>query len=114
MPDIALDWGGDFSFDNTGDLLLIDGDPYVRQKIERRLCTAVLSYIYHLDYGAGLLQQIGMAPSLSTIQSLVHSQIALEESVAPSPSPVITVTRALGGAYYIAINYTDANTKQQV
>ena len=114
MPDIALEWGGDFSFDNTGDLQLVDGDAYVRQKIERRLCTAVRSYIYHLDYGAGLLQQIGLAPSLSTITSLVRAQIALEESVAPSPAPIITVTKGLGGAFIIEIQYTDANTKQQV
>ena len=114
MPDIALDWGGDFSLDNTGDLQLVDGDDYARQSIERRLCTAVRSYIYHLDDGAGLLQQIGMAPSLSTITSLVRAQIALEESVSPSPAPIVTVTKGLVGAFYIHINYTDANTKQQV
>lgn len=112
MTDVALEWGGDFQISSTGGLLLVDGDVEVRQRLERRLFTAVQGYVWHPEYGAGLPQKIGGVPSVSDIKSIVASQLALEQSVAPSPPPVLTVTASPNqpSSVMIGIQYTDAVT----
>jgi hypothetical protein len=91
MADVSLEWTGDFQPDSTGDLLVVDGDDEVRQRLERRLFTSVQGYIFHPSYGAGLPQKIGSVLSVSEINSIVSSQLALEASVAPSPPAQLTV-----------------------
>lgn len=110
MADVFLEWQGDFLPDGSGDLTVIDGDAEVRQRLERRLFTAVKGYVWHPDYGAGLPQKIGDPFSLSTIKSIVMSQIALEASVAPNPPPVVVITQGPNdlSTFTIAIQYYDA------
>ncbi|WP_063615486.1 hypothetical protein [Bradyrhizobium sp. Tv2a-2] len=98
--------------DATGDLLVIDGDDEVRQRLERRLFTAVQGYVWHPSYGAGLPQKIGSVLSASQIRSIVASQLAEEASVAPNPPPQLTVATDLNnsGAVRIGIQYFDAQT----
>lgn len=110
MADLSLEWGDDLVIDSTGDLLVVDGDDEVRQRLERRLFTAVQGYVWHPDYGAGLPQKIGSVLTVSEIQSVVASQLALEASVAPSPPAILTVTPAPGGVVSIGIQYWDAVT----
>ena len=110
MADLALEWGDDFQIDSTGDLWVVDGDDEVRQRLERRLFTAVQGYVWHPEYGAGLPQKIGSVLSVSQIQSIVASQLALEASVAPSPPAQLTVTAQPGGVVSIGIVYWDAAT----
>lgn len=112
MTDVALEWGGDFQISSTGGLLLVDGDVEVRQRLERRLFTAVHGHVWHPEYGAGLPQKIGGVLSVSDIQPIVASQLALEQSVAPSPPPVLTVTTSSNqpSSVMIGIQYTDAVT----
>lgn len=110
MPDAFLEWNGDFVASPSGGLLLASGDDFARQRIIRRLLTAVNGYIFHLDYGAGLPQKIGSPAFLPTLKSLIRSQIALESSVAPTPAPIIAVTQDKNnlGLYTISIKYTAA------
>lgn len=112
MADLFLEWGGDFQIDATGDLLVVDGDTEVRQRIERRLFTAPGGYVWHPEYGAGLPRKIGSVFSLSQIRSIVMSQLALEASVAPSPPAQISVTESENqpSLIQIAIKYWDAQT----
>lgn len=112
MADVALEWHDDFIPDSTGDLLVVDGDDEVRQRLERRLFTAVQGYVWHPDYGAGLPQKIGSVLSVAEISSIVKSQIALEASVAPNPPARVTVSTDPNnsGAMRIAIQYWDAKT----
>ena len=114
MADVSLEWGEDFEVDASGDLLVVDGDVEVRQRLERRLFTAVRGYVWHPDYGAGLPQKIGSVLSVSQIRSVVASQLASEASVAPSPPAQLTVTGQSGGLVEIAIKYWDAQTGQSV
>jgi hypothetical protein len=107
MADVSLEWGGDFQIDYSGDLVISDGDTEVRQRIERRLFTAVNGYVWYLNYGAGLPQKIGSTLSVSLIQSIVASQLALEKTVAANPPAQLTVTGAAGGFVNIAIKYWD-------
>ena len=108
MADVSLEWADDFEPDSTGDLLVIDGDDEVRQRLERRLFTAVEGYVWHPDYGAGLPQKIGSVFSVAEIKSICAAQLALEASVAPYPPAQLNVTQAQGGLVSIDITYWDA------
>jgi hypothetical protein len=114
MADIDLDWKADMTIGPDGDLLLADGDDMVRQRIERRLFTAVQGYIWHQEYGAGLPDRIGRVARARDIQSLVAANIALETSVSPTPVPAITVDETQPGLFVIGIVYTDAATGTSV
>ena len=92
MTDIWLEWNDDFVVDSTGDLLSVDGDDEVRQRLERRLFTAVSGYVWHPEYGAGLPQKVGSVLSVADIKSVVQKQLALEASVAANPPVQLTVT----------------------
>jgi phage baseplate assembly protein W len=112
MADLSLEWNDDFQVDATGDLLVIDGDDEVRQRLERRLFTAVKGYVWHPDYGAGLPQRVDSVLSVAQIRSIVAAQLALEASVAPNPPAQLTVTTDPNqpSLVHIAIQYWDAQT----
>jgi hypothetical protein len=110
MADCWLEFHGDFLVDATGDLQIADGDDEVRQRIERRLYTAVGGYIWVRGYGAGLPQKIGSVLTREQIQSVVMSQLALETSIAPSPAPTILIQQQPNqpDTIIISIAYFDA------
>jgi phage baseplate assembly protein W len=116
MADVSLEWMDDFQTDASGDLLVVDGDDEVRQRLERRLFTAVQGYVWHPDYGAGLPQKIGDPWTVSGITAVVSRQLALEASVARSPPPRLTVAAAPNnqGLISIGIQYFDAETGESV
>jgi len=116
MPDAFLNWNSDFVVSASGGLLLADGITLSNQRIIRRLSTAVQGYVWHLDYGAGLLQKIGKPGVPTTVSSIVRAQIALEATVSPTPPPVITVTEVANqpGVFIILIQYTFAATGEPV
>lgn len=116
MADLNLDWGGDLSFTAGGDLALADRDVLTRQRIQRRLFTAIRGYLFHLEYGAGLPQKIGHVGTSTVIQALVRANISLEASVASYPLPQITVTQDTSnpGLFVIIIVYWDATLGEQI
>ena len=116
MPDVSLEWGGDFVVSASGGLLLADRDDLARQRIERRLFTAVRGYLWHQDYGVGIPQKIGRTVNVNTLTALVRSQIALEAAVAPYPVPIISVTEDANNLnlYTISISYTSATNGSPV
>ena len=116
MADLALEWGGDLSFTPGGDLVLSDADILTRQRIQRRLFTAVRGYLWHLEYGAGLPQKIGNVGTTMVIQALVSANISLEASVASYPRPKVTVTESTAsyGLFIIEIDYFNATLGEQV
>src|SRR6185312_8089009 len=107
MADLSLEWNDDFGPDSTGDLFVVDGDDEVRQRLERRLFTAVQGYVWHPDYGAGLPQKVGSVLTVGDIKSVVAKQLALEATVAPNPPAQLTVTQQDGGTVIISILYFD-------
>jgi hypothetical protein len=116
MADLDLEWYSDFTLTPAGDLNLAEGDDQVRQRIERRLFTAVQGYLWHLEYGAGLPQKVGQSWSAWQIAAIVRGQMQLEESVAQSPPPVVTVWAdpTIQGGMIIKIEYTDAPSSRQI
>jgi hypothetical protein len=61
-----------------------------------------------LDYGAGLGQFVGQTAAQSQIRSVIRSQIFKENSVAPTPEPVIDVQVGADGTVYVHVRYVDA------
>ena len=116
MADLSLEWHDDFAVDATGDLLVVDGDDEVRQRLERRLFTAVQGYVWHPEYGAGLPQKIGSTLSVNEIRSVVASQLAMEASVAPNPPAQLSVQASPNqpDLISIGIQYWDAKTGRSV
>lgn len=116
MADVSLEWGSDFQEDSTGDLLVVDGDDEVRQRLQRRLFSAVESYVWHPEYGAGLPQKIGSVLTVPQIKAVVAAQLALEASVAPSPPAILNVSSDANdpGLVSIDITYWDAKTGTSV
>ena len=108
MADLSLEFGTDLSISPSGDLVMSDGDNLTRQRILRRLLTAVRAYVWHQDYGAGLPQRIGLVAQSRSIRALCLAQIRLEASVAKLPLPIIKVAPSPGGFLQIAIFYTNA------
>ena len=112
MTEVNLEWRSDFVLDGTGDLLLVDGDDEVRQRLERRLFTPQQGYVWHPTYGAGLPQRIGRTYTRAQIQAIVSSQVYQEASVAAFPPAQIQtdVSPNEPDNVGIAIKYWDAAT----
>lgn len=116
MADVSLPWNTDVDWSVSGDLLTIDGDDMVQQRIERRLFTAVQGYVWHLDYGAGLLQKIGSTYQPGQIEAIVRGQMLLEDTVSQIPAPKIRVWADPNnsGMQIIRIDYVDAPSGRQI
>ena len=110
MTDYWLDWQDDFHVSPKGGLVLVDGDDEARQRLMRRLCTAVYGYIWHREYGAGLPQKIGDPWQPTAIEAICREQVNLEGSVAPNPPPQINVAEIIPGMVSIDIKYWSAQT----
>ena len=110
--DCYLEWNADFVIGADGDLLLVDGDVEVRQRLERRLFTAVQGYVWHPEYGAGLPQKIGSVYSPAQIQAIVLSQLQKEASLAAYPPTNLNIIQSPNEPdnIGIGIQYYDALT----
>lgn len=109
MADLSLTVGGDLGVGPTGDLALVDGPTRGLQRVLRRLITVASTYLFHLDYGAGLPARVGDLALVDGLTALIRAQIFLEAAVAADPAPTITVSPILNGVF-VAITYTDAAT----
>lgn len=118
LNDLYHYFGGDISGSATADLQPVNGSIRGKQRILRRLLTnprEVLpsgeilppDYIFHPDYGAGLPRKVGDVFDGPKIKALIRGQILLEESVAKSPEPQITVDEIPNGIA-CKISYVDA------
>lgn len=105
-------FGNDLQLNLNGDLLTVDGDELSKQRILRRLLTAIKGYIWHATYGAGLPQYIGQNFSSALERRLkgnIKTQMFLEETVAQSPEPQITLNYN-GNTINCVIIYTSKST----
>ena len=114
MADIYHYIGNDLATDATGDLLTVDGKVLGQQRVLRRLLTNPGEYIWHTNYGAGLAQFIGKPATAAQIQGIVQQQMLLEEAVAQTPPPSVTVSFYPDGTFFVSIRYADALTGNQL
>ena len=108
LADLNHYWGSDLNYSNTGDLSTVSGVTRGQQRILRRLLTNPGSYYFQPTYGAGLPRNVGGTSDPQKIAALVQSQVLLEDSVAKTPAPVVSVVpAATKDSLAVTINYTD-------
>ena len=77
------------------------------KRILRRLFTNAGDYIWQPSYGAGLPAKIGSPFDVATIESIVQSQMFMEDSVVRDPPPDIEVASFPNGMF-VDIDYTES------
>ncbi|MGT2505663.1 phage tail protein [Cupriavidus basilensis] len=114
--------GGDIGTSPTGDFGTATADLRTNQRIVRRLTTnpkddgidgGPPDYIFHPDYGGGLPRMIGKPLNIPATRSRIRAQLRLEEGVAQSPEPQITVNAITNGVS-VGILYTSSITRRPV
>lgn len=109
MQDLDHFIGGDLSQSVSGDFSAVAGSTRGQQRILRRLLTNPGDYIFQPDYGAGLPQWVGRTVDIPKIRALIRTQMLLEDVVAKTPEPVISVSEIPNGLS-ATIQYTDAQS----
>lgn len=109
MAELNHYFGGDISTSNTGDLLSVTGTVRSQQRLLRRLLTNPGDYIFHPEYGAGLPAKVGNTLDIPKLRALIRGQVQLEDSIAKTPEPVISLN-AIANGVSVNIKYTDAAT----
>lgn len=119
MADLFQWWRQDLTIMPSGDLLLCRGlEPNSstlpsnvtvegEQRVLRRLLTTPGTYIWHLEYGAGLPQYVGQPTLPSALNALITTQMFLEDSVARDPMPTVQTTGSADGSFHTNISYAD-------
>lgn len=115
--DIYLNYKEPLQLKANGDFQLVSGPELTQQRIIRRLMTVARTYIWHPEYGAGLPQYVGKPVDQAIIkemQGLILSQLFLEDAVAKSPAPTVTVTQdpTNFSNFIIDIQYYDSVSNQ--
>ena len=115
MADVAHIIGGDLQLGPTGDLALVAGDEETQQRVLHRLLTSAGTYIWQLEYGAGLPGLIGSVVSQQQVAAIIRAQLGFEAAVAADPEPEVSLSGGLLGAVSATISYTSsASTNNQV
>lgn len=133
MPDLDHFWGEDLSVSPSGDIAIVqvlntqdastlNGNDEGTQRIYRRLMTGAATHsslsgedIFAPQYGGGVPQLIGTPATETQIAGMVTRQMYLEQAVARSPAPAITLNVQPGsGTFAVDIQYTNAPTGQPV
>lgn len=97
MADVYHYFSGDLQLSSNGDLQTADSVQESQQRILRRLLTNPDDYIWHPEYGAGLPSWIGKTIDNNAMQSLIKTQMYLENSVVQIPQPQVDFTSFFGG-----------------
>lgn len=112
MADVGHYFSGDLLTNATGDLLAVDGIQESQQRILRRLLTNPRDYLWQPEYGAGLPAQIGRPLDDNAIDTLVRSQMLLEQSVSQNPAPQV-LTRPIANGVDMHIQYVEVDSGRQ-
>ena len=125
MADLFQWWRQDLTLLPDGDLLIASGVLKTgvilvggatiegEQRVLRRLLTTAGTYIWHLEYGAGLPGFVGQPAKIDALQALILSQIMLEDVVSKTPLPQVVATPILNGLN-VNISYLDNTVGKQV
>jgi hypothetical protein len=132
LSDLFAWWRQDLTIMPSGDLMVCRGiEPTGsvmpssatvegEQRVLRRLLTNPGSYIWHLEYGAGLPQYVGQSfqtrpltpaetpdSQPSQIAAIIMAQMLLEDTVSRDPLPKVKVTPRANGNIHADISYAD-------
>lgn len=114
MPDLYHVFGQDLAVSASGDLAMATGSEFGQQRVLRRLLTNPGSYIWQLEYGAGLARFIGQPTNAQRIAAVTRAQMYREAAVTRNPAPLVNVDARADGTVTLHIQYADAPTGQPV
>jgi hypothetical protein len=116
LNDLFHFWGTDLEASAAGDLLTVSGTQRGQQRVLRRLLTNPGDYIFQPEYGAGLPGFLGQPIDSQKIKAAIRAQMLLEDSVAKTPDPVISISQGASDntAFSVSIAYNDAVTNTPV
>ena len=92
MIALTAKWGGDLTLSPAGDLAAVPVEIEAQQRIIRRLLTNPGSYIWHLDYGAGLGRQIGKPYVARSVENTVIDHLRRESLVSARSPPSVQIS----------------------
>ena len=92
MIALTAEWGGDLTLSPAGDLSAVPVETEAQQRIIRRLLTNQGSYIWHLDYGAGLGRQIGKPFVARSVENTVTDHLRREKLVSTTLPPSVQIS----------------------
>jgi hypothetical protein len=101
-------YGSDIQLNQQAQIRLVTGDLETYQRVYRRLITVPGTYIWDVNYGAGLPTYIGQNLSgalAREIKGRIKTNMFKETTVARNPEPVITVKQS-GNVFEYTIVYT--------
>lgn len=122
LSDVSVYYGADHQTSNSGDLLTVSGTRRGEQRVIRRLLTNPATDTEPGDdafaptYGGGIPRAIGKPIDVPKLQAQCLAQMLLEDVVAKSPRPVITLTQSASdfGAIQVQLLYSDQPTNTPV
>lgn len=106
-------YGDDVQLSSKNDLNPVISSDKTTQRIIRRLMTNPGAYVWHLDYGAGILEHVGdTMANLGIIEGLCVAQVQLEHGVASQPPPAVAFEMN-GDMLTVKVEYTDQDTNSR-
>jgi hypothetical protein len=116
MLDLSHEWGGDLAISSSGDIALATGSAVTNQRVYRRLLTNPGDYLWHLNYGGGLAQFVGLPASPPDIEAIIRDQLEQETAIAQSPIPEISakIEDPTNGYVVADIGYWDISASTMV
>lgn len=122
LSDVSVYYGTDHQTSNSGDLLTVSGTRRGEQRVVRRLlnnpatATDPADDIFAPTYGGGIPRAIGKPLDIPKLQAQCVAQMLLEDVVAKSPRPVVTITQSRSdfGSINVQLSYNDQPTNTPV
>lgn len=122
LSDVSVYYGTDHQTSNSGDLLTVSGTRRGEQRVIRRLLTNPATAteagddIFAPAYGGGIPRAIGKPLDVPKLQAQCLAQMLLEDVVAKSPRPVVTLTQSASdfGSIQVQLFYSDQPTNTPV
>lgn len=104
----------DLAWSSNGDLQIVSSVLESQQRILRRLPTNPGDYIWHKDYGGGILKWIGRPIQEPEMKTVIVTQMYLEQSVVQNPQPQVDFVSTVGGAITSGIRYVESDSNEPV
>ena len=113
MIAVVCSWSGDLCIGPSGDIATDSVQTELQSRLVRRLLTNPGSYVWHLNYGAGLGAFVGDTYSPRLIDNTIQNQLQYEILVASSPVPLIQIGLTSSGDFFttsVTIQYQISGT----
>lgn len=110
-------YGEDLQLDSNGDVLLVDGDDYISQRIIRRLFTTAQDYFQHPEFGAGIGGFIGLVNNKALqdkFKSTLIENLYYDEAVSKDNPPSIMFDFSINNILQCFITYYNLVTNESV